>query len=209
MTLSDAQRVVFGDAGNDSITGNELNNTMIGGAGNDTLSGGSGNDTLIGGTGDDLDDAASELPASGPVAVHHLLALIEGHGEPVGALGVAAPLGHRVEAECGLSLGRQHRVEAGLLHLFGDASGVLGHLGQRHVGVDDHQSGGLEIGLEPPQTPEVAPQRHHAEVGLVAQHRHRHHLDVVGLGIFDGLDDGVGVPERGRASISGGAEFAE
>lgn len=42
------------DAGDDTITGDDLQDTIDGGTGNDTLDGGAGNDTLIGGTGDDI-----------------------------------------------------------------------------------------------------------------------------------------------------------
>ncbi|TPG35571.1 hypothetical protein EAH89_30520 [Roseomonas nepalensis] len=42
-----------GDAGNNTIYGNELNNVLRGLAGNDKLTGGAGNDTLVGGLGAD------------------------------------------------------------------------------------------------------------------------------------------------------------
>ena len=45
---------VFGNAGNDSITGTALAEQIYGGAGNDTLEGGGGDDTLFGDAGDDL-----------------------------------------------------------------------------------------------------------------------------------------------------------
>jgi Ca2+-binding RTX toxin-like protein len=44
---------MFGDAGDDHLTGNEGTNILVGGAGNDTLNGGGGNDRLEGGDGDD------------------------------------------------------------------------------------------------------------------------------------------------------------
>ena len=74
---------------------------------------------------------------------------------------------------------------------------VLGDLGERHVGVDHDQPGRLQVGLEPPQPPQVGAEGHEAEVGLVAEHGHRHHLDPVGLGVLDRLDDGLGVAARG------------
>jgi hypothetical protein len=44
---------IFGDAGNDSITGGVAADHLVGGAGNDTLRGRDGDDLLIGGTGKD------------------------------------------------------------------------------------------------------------------------------------------------------------
>jgi len=44
----------FGNAANNSMTGNNAANRLEGYAGNDTLNGGSGADTLVGGTGNDL-----------------------------------------------------------------------------------------------------------------------------------------------------------
>ena len=46
--------LMFGDAGNDTLTGGTGNDTLDGGNGDDILTGNSGNDTLIGGEGDDL-----------------------------------------------------------------------------------------------------------------------------------------------------------
>ena len=45
--------LIFGDAGNDVLTGGAGNDTLNGGIGNDTLNGGFGSDTLTGGTGVD------------------------------------------------------------------------------------------------------------------------------------------------------------
>ena len=74
----------------------------------------------------------------GAVSVHELLALVEGQREPVGALGVAPALGHRVEAEGRLPLGRELGVEPRVCFISsGTPAGVLGHLGERDVGVDD------------------------------------------------------------------------
>jgi len=44
---------LYGNAGNDTITGGDGNDSLFGGPGNDTLSGGKGHDTLRGGTGND------------------------------------------------------------------------------------------------------------------------------------------------------------
>ena len=44
---------MFGEAGDDHLTGNEGTNILVGGAGDDTLNGGAGNDALEGGDGDD------------------------------------------------------------------------------------------------------------------------------------------------------------
>ncbi len=89
-------------------------------------------------SGDDLDDAAVERPAHLAVAHHQLLAGVEVEGVPVVLL--AAALAHRVEAEGVLALGGQLGEEPGLAHLLGNAGGVLGDLGQRHVGLDRHQA---------------------------------------------------------------------
>ncbi|MEI7430313.1 MAG: calcium-binding protein, partial [Betaproteobacteria bacterium] len=51
---SDAGNVMYGNGGDDNITGNQYNDYIDGGDGDDTLNGaGSGNDTLIGGAGND------------------------------------------------------------------------------------------------------------------------------------------------------------
>jgi Ca2+-binding RTX toxin-like protein len=45
---------IFGNGGNDALTGGTANDTLDGGGGNDTLDGGAGgNDSLIGGSGND------------------------------------------------------------------------------------------------------------------------------------------------------------
>ena len=62
-------------------------------------------------------------------------------------------------------------MEAGLPQLLGHALGVLGQLGERHVAVDDLEAGGVELGLELAQPPQVGAQRHEGHVGLVAEHR--------------------------------------
>ncbi|OSP54243.1 DUF4347 domain-containing protein [Pseudoruegeria sp. SK021] len=46
--------LLFGDGGNDKLTGGLGNDVLIGGEGNDTLIGGAGNDTLLGNSGNDL-----------------------------------------------------------------------------------------------------------------------------------------------------------
>ena len=50
---SNLENLYFDGTGNFTGTGNELDNLIYGGAGNDTLSGGAGNDALIGGAGND------------------------------------------------------------------------------------------------------------------------------------------------------------
>ena len=52
-TLDAAGTVVYGNAGNDSITGGSGADTLDGGADSDTLDGGGGNDLMDGGAGDD------------------------------------------------------------------------------------------------------------------------------------------------------------
>jgi VCBS repeat-containing protein len=44
---------MFGDTGNDTLTGGTGNDLLVGNAGDDTLTGGTGNDTLMGGAGND------------------------------------------------------------------------------------------------------------------------------------------------------------
>lgn len=51
--------VLFGDDGNDLLTGGGKNDDLFGGAGNDTLVGGAGDDRLDGGDGDDLLDGSA------------------------------------------------------------------------------------------------------------------------------------------------------
>ena len=57
-TLNGAAAVVavrlYGEAGNDNITGGTVNDVLQGAAGNDTITGGAGADTITGGTGADL-----------------------------------------------------------------------------------------------------------------------------------------------------------
>ena len=59
--LSDADNTLYGDAGDDHLSGYAGNDTLIGGQGTDRLDGGHGNDTLIGGQGTDrLDGGAGD-----------------------------------------------------------------------------------------------------------------------------------------------------
>ncbi len=58
----------------------------------------------------------------------------------------------------GYAVRRERRVQTGLFHLLGHPGGVLGHLGQRHVGVGDVQAAGLQLGLQPAQ-PSQGPDR--------------------------------------------------
>ena len=84
---------------------------------------------------------------------------------------LAAALGHRVEAEGRLALGRELREEPGLAQLVGDPGGVLGDLGQRHVGLRRHEPGRGGLGLQASQPPEVGAERHEPQVGLVPEQR--------------------------------------
>ena len=67
--------------------------------------------------------------------------------------------------------------------------GVLGLLGQRHVRILGNQGRIEELLLEPLQTGQIRPDRHHADIGLVAQHRERDGLMVVGFEGRDRIDD--------------------
>lgn len=53
---NDAANQLFGGGNNDTLTGNDGNDLLDGGTGNDTISGGDDNDTIIGGAGDDTID---------------------------------------------------------------------------------------------------------------------------------------------------------
>ncbi|MCX2949110.1 calcium-binding protein [Lentzea sp. NEAU-D7] len=50
---TDPAKTIYGNGGNDTITGSDLDDTIDGGDGNDTITGGTGNDTLTGGLGID------------------------------------------------------------------------------------------------------------------------------------------------------------
>jgi Ca2+-binding RTX toxin-like protein len=54
--------LIFGDAGNDSLTGGSGNDSLHGGAGNDVLTGGFGSDALFGEDGNDVLNAADGTP---------------------------------------------------------------------------------------------------------------------------------------------------
>ncbi len=82
-------------------------------------------------------------------------------------------------------------MEAGLPQLLGHALRVLGQLGERDVGVDEGEAGRHQLGLEPAEAPQVLAHRHDAEVGLVAEHGHRHHLHTVGLRRLHRRGDGL------------------
>jgi Ca2+-binding RTX toxin-like protein len=45
---------VFGNSGNDDLTGGDESDTLHGGSGNDIVDGGAGDDTLLGGSGNDI-----------------------------------------------------------------------------------------------------------------------------------------------------------
>lgn len=56
---NDADNQLFGGGENDTLTGNDGNDVLDGGTGNDTISGGAGNDTVIGGAGNDTIDVGT------------------------------------------------------------------------------------------------------------------------------------------------------
>lgn len=70
LSLTSAQTIVLGEAGNDSIWGGSAGDLLLGGEGNDVIYGNAGNDSINGGLGDDTlegglgDDTLGELPAS-------------------------------------------------------------------------------------------------------------------------------------------------
>jgi len=70
------QDVIYGGAGNDSLSGLDGDDELNGGSGNDTLNGGAGNDTMIGGAGDDtyivdsISDVITELANEGTDTVN-------------------------------------------------------------------------------------------------------------------------------------------
>ena len=63
-----------------------------------------------------------------------------------------------------------------LEHRLGQTLRVLADLGERHVRVDDREARGLQIGLQRVEPPEVGPDGHDGEVGLVAEQRRGDHL---------------------------------
>ena len=137
-----------------------------------------------------------------PWPEHELLAGVEVQGVPVVLL--APALAHRVEAEGRLALGRELGEEAGLAQLLGHPGGVLGDLGQRDVGLGGDQAGAGGLGLQAAQPPDVGPERHEAEVRLVAEQGHRDHLVAVRLGGAHRLAQGVRVERRAPAGRRGG-----
>src|SRR5204863_65938 len=74
-----------------------------------------------------------------------------------------------VEADRLLVGRRQVRMEPGLERLLRQALGVLADLGERHVGVGEVEAGGTQLGLELLETPQVGPDGHETQVGLVAE----------------------------------------
>ena len=84
-----------------------------------------------GGTGDQLHDAARELAARSAVFVHKFLAAFVLKREPVNVAN--SFLRHRIETPGVLAFRRQVWVQPHVLHLLGDAFGVLAEFGQRHV----------------------------------------------------------------------------
>ncbi|MFA7275248.1 MAG: type I secretion C-terminal target domain-containing protein [Pseudobdellovibrionaceae bacterium] len=68
---------IYGEGGNDVITGSSYEETLYGGAGDDTLNGGAGNDTLTGGMGSDTLDYTS---ADSAVNVNLATAVVSGGG---------------------------------------------------------------------------------------------------------------------------------
>ena len=58
-TGSNANELILGTTGGDSIDGRNGDDCIVGGDGNDTLNGDNGNDVLVGGSGDDTLDGGS------------------------------------------------------------------------------------------------------------------------------------------------------
>ena len=73
--------------------------------------------------------------------------------------------------------------------VFGRA--VLRELGERQVRPHGHQRRREQLGLERLEPREVRTERHHAEVGLVTEHRHAHGLMPVGLERRDRIGDAL------------------
>src|SRR5579883_795725 len=125
--------------------------------------------------GHELEHAVAERAPHLAVAHHQVAALLEAPRVPV--VGLPSPLRHGVEAEGALARRRQARVQAGLLELLGHAGGVLGDLGQRHVGRHRLEACTASGRLEAAELPQIGAQGHEPDVGLVAEQSHAHHLD--------------------------------
>ena len=143
-----------------------------------------------------MEHPAGELAAGRAVLEHQLFALVVRQLEPV--LALVPALGHGIETPSGLVVGGELGVEPALLHLVGDAGGVFADLGERDIGVDHIQPGGLDVGLEPSKPPEIGPQGHERAVGLVTQDHHGDHLVTRALGLLHRGDDGLAVGRRAR-----------
>src|SRR5438128_556201 len=81
------------------------------------------------------------------------------------------------------------RCEPGALVVFGGA--VLRLFGERHVRPDRLERRAEQLRLKRLEPREIGAEHHHAEVGLVAEHRHAHGLVPVGLERHDGIDDAL------------------
>ena len=90
--------------------------------------------------------------------------------------------------------------ETGALVVFG--GGVLRQLREREVGVAQLQRRLCELGLEGAEAGEVGTERHHAEVGLVAEHREQEHLVPVGLQRRHRVDDALGAVRIGLRAFA-------
>ena len=129
------------------------------------------------------------------MAVHEIEPLLV--GEPVPVVVALAALGHGIEAPGVLALGGEHRVQAGLDALGGHPGGILGHLGERHVGGDQLQPGRDHLTLQPAQAPLVRTEGHDRQVGLVAQDGGGDRLVAVTVGLLQGAQEGLAVEPGG------------
>ena len=91
--------------------------------------------------------------------------------------------------------------------VFGRA--VLRQLGERHVRPHRLERRAEQLGLERLEPREIRAERHHAEVGLVPEHRHAHGLMPVGFERRDRIGDalaGLGIA-LGRVTIDAVVEM--
>ncbi|SDD50617.1 Hemolysin-type calcium-binding repeat-containing protein [Actinokineospora iranica] len=89
-TNSDPGKTIYGNGGNDTITGTAFNDVIHGNDGNDTLTGGIGNDTLSGGLGEDtVNGSAGNDSLTGPGTDFAVDTLSGGTGtDKCGAIGI-------------------------------------------------------------------------------------------------------------------------
>ena len=88
---------------------------------------------------------------------------------------------------------RQVRVQPWRLHLFGQVGRVLAVFGHRDVAVDYLEACLLQPGLEAAQMPQVRPESHETDIGLVAKHGHRQHLMVAVRRFLHRVDDRLAI----------------